>query len=146
MAEPNDTTETRLSDPKVIEAPPRTGTGNIGGSTTAERVAKLDLPPLQSQPPSNRAEAAVQAAVDEEMHNQYVADEARRRVGAAKAERLMSSVNTQNPYGLQPGEKPVYLVNGWLVDPDGTRIAKAPDSKPIRKEIVVDRATSMKQM
>lgn len=135
------------SSPSQIDAPPRTGMqSGLSDPSADERTAKIDLKPLGSLPPSDRAEAEVDAAVAQSMHEQYVREEAQRRVRSAQAQRLMDSVNTQNPYGLKEGEKPVYAVGGWLCDPNGTRIQRAPASKPIRQETIVDSATSMKEM
>jgi len=134
------------SNPTEIDAPARTGTQSPTGLQPDERVAQTTLKSLDALPPSNKAEAAVQQAVEDAMHDQYVQEEAQRRVASARAQRLMDSVNTQNPYGLKEGEMPVYSVGGWLCDPNGNRIKRAPNSKPIRRETIVDRATSMKEM
>lgn len=134
------------SNPSTINAPERTGGQMNAGTTTSEREPKTDLKPLGSQAPSDRAEADVQAAVEEAMHTEYVQSEAQRRVQAARAQRLMDGVNTQNPYGLKPGEKPVYQVGRHLVDPDGNRVKKVSDDPTQAPDVIVDRATSMKQM
>lgn len=143
---PNGEGDVTKSNPTQIDAPARTGEQSSAGIEENQRVAQTNLKPLDALPPSNRAEEAVQAAVDEAMHDQYVQEEAQRRVRSAQAQRLMDSVNTQNPYGLAEGEMPVYSVNGWLCDPNGTRIKRDPSSKPLRRETIVDRATSMKEM
>jgi len=134
------------SNPRELDAPSRTGAQSPTGLAPDDRVAQTNLKSLDALPPSNKAEAEVQRAVEDAMHDQYVQEEAQRRVAAARAQRLMDSVNTQNPYGLKEGEMPVYAVGGWLCDPNGTRIKKAPDSRPMRQEMIVDRATSMKEM
>jgi hypothetical protein len=134
------------SNPSQVAAPPRTGGQSSVAPVTDERVAQTNLKPLDSLAPSDRAEDEVRAAVDQAMHEQYVQEEAQRRVRSARAQRLMDSVNTQNPYGLKEGEMPVYSVGGWLVDPNGTRIQRAPSGKPGRQETIIDRATSMKEM
>jgi hypothetical protein len=133
------------SNPSTINAPERTGGVMDSSTTTAAREPKLDSKPLGSQPPSSRAEEEVNAAVEAAMHEEYVQTEAQRRVAAARAQRLMDSVNTENPYGLAEGQKPVYQVGAWLVDPDGNRVQKVSDLRP-PSEVIVDPATSMKQM
>lgn len=149
--DPNDKTnvgeaDVTVSNPKEIEAPARTGQQGSTNTQADERVAQTNLKPLDALSPSNKAEEEVQAAVNLAMHEQYVQEEAQRRVRSAQAQRLMDSVNTQNPYGLAEGEMPVYSVNGWLCDPNGTRIKRDPSSKPLRRETIVDHATSMKEM
>jgi hypothetical protein len=140
------TSDLTSSNPDVISAPDRTGGQTSAGSTTAERQAKTDLKPLDSPSPSSRAESEVQAQVEQAMHEEYVQNEARRRVNAERAKRLMDSVNTENPYGLKEGEKPVYQVGNFLCDPDGTRIQKVSNQPLPQRDVIVDRATSMKQM
>jgi hypothetical protein len=134
------------SNPSSIDAPERTGGPTSAGSTTADREAQTDLRPLDSPSPSTRAEEEVQSAVEAAMHTEYVQKEAARRVNAERAKRLMDSVNTENPYGLKPGEKPVYQVGNFLCDPDGTRIQKVSDMRPPQRNAVIDPSTSMKQM
>jgi hypothetical protein len=140
------TVDPSLSNPSPIEAPDRTGAPPSASTTTSQREPKFDLKPLDAVPPTDRAEKEVQRAVEQAMHEEYVQQEAQRRVASARAERLMASVNTQNPYNLKPGEKPVYQVGGFLVDPDGTRIKRISNAPVRAPEVIVDRATSMKQM
>ena len=135
------------SNPSTIDAPARTGGAVSGSTTTDQREAKTNLQPLGSRPPGDRAEAEVQAAVEDAMHKEYVQQEAQRRVAAERAKQLMDNVNTDNPYNLEPGQKPVYRVGAFLVDPDGTRIEKVSQQPRAQaQEIIVDRATRMKQM
>lgn len=134
------------SNPTAINAPERTGGQMNASTTTSSREPQFDPKPLDALAPSNKAEEEVQRAVEEAMHQEYVQSEAVRRVAAARADRMMAAVNTENPYGLEPGQKPLYVVNGHLVDPDGNRVKKVSDARSQSPDTVIDKATSMKKM
>lgn len=142
----NATPDLSMSNPSRIDAPERTGGQMNASTTTNEREPQFDPRPLDALPPSDKAEADVQRAVEDAMHQEYVQSEAVRRVAAARADRMMAAVNTENPYGLKEGEKPLYMVNGHLVDPDGNRVKRVSDARSQAPDVIVDRATSMKQM
>ena len=148
MAKNEDSKTNPPSTISEIDAPARTGAGPTLESTTSQRQAVTRMKPLEAIPPSGEVEERINRQVEEAMEEEYVQQEAQRRVAAARADRLMRGVNTDNPYALEEGQKPVYQVRGHLHDPDGVIMGTAQDFAPsvVRVEKVLDPATQMKEM
>lgn len=68
-------------------------------------------------PEPTAADKAFQKQVDEEYQKRMVEAEVARRM--AQSGLADGAIDTKNPYGVKPGEKVYYSVNGQLVDADG---------------------------
>lgn len=107
-------------------------------SNQAEQLAAIEeakaaskLTPVDEQQEDDEIEVEAQKLAKQKIIERRAEELANKDRVVATGSAL--EVDTDNPYGLKPGEKPWYIEDGFIKDPDGKVIGDAPKDQPKTK-------------